>query len=221
MLAKLGVHDRCQQVGAGTAAGYRMERRGRLRNRLARAAREFLPHRLDHLIAARDALEALGNGLAEFGQHAAAARTLRRRWQHHALARQMRRQRRPYRLGAPERAHRRHLRRIGRSRRFVLRGGSLGFLELHLQLIEQLAAALRGRIEAITLQLGNQQLEMRHHCFGPGGAGLRLAAGRALGQQRNPQRLNVLGNRLRRIGHAGIESRCACRCTRIVGAGQS
>jgi hypothetical protein len=42
-----------------------MERRRRLRNRLALPAGEALAHRLDHLPLARDDLERLGNILAE------------------------------------------------------------------------------------------------------------------------------------------------------------
>ena len=52
MLAELAIDDRRQQVGSGAAARDRVERRGWLRDRLAGAAGELLPHRLDHLVGA-------------------------------------------------------------------------------------------------------------------------------------------------------------------------
>jgi len=75
MFAELAVHDRCQQVWTGAATRDRMKRRRRLGDRLARPARELLAYRLDHLIATRDALQGLGDRLAELGELAAAART--------------------------------------------------------------------------------------------------------------------------------------------------
>ena len=74
MLAEFGVHDRRQQVRTGAATRDRMEWRWRLGDRLAGAAGELLAHRLDHLVGARDALQRLGDGLAEFGELATAAR---------------------------------------------------------------------------------------------------------------------------------------------------
>jgi len=78
MLAELAVQDRRQQVRTSAATGDWMERRRRLRDRLAGPAREFFPHRLNDLVAARDALKRLGDSLTELGKLAAAARaTLR------------------------------------------------------------------------------------------------------------------------------------------------
>jgi hypothetical protein len=67
MLAELGVHDRRQQIRTGAAAGNDMEWGRRLCDRLAGPAGEFLPHRLDHLVAARNALQRLGDRLPKFG----------------------------------------------------------------------------------------------------------------------------------------------------------
>jgi hypothetical protein len=69
------------------SGGYRVEQRRWLGDLLARAAGELLPHRLDHLLAAREALERLGDRLAKLGEVAAAARALGRRRDHDALAR--------------------------------------------------------------------------------------------------------------------------------------
>src|SRR5580698_3570508 len=105
MLAELAVHDRRQQIRAGTATRDRVERCRRLGDRLARAARELLSHRLDHLVGARDALQRLRDGLAEFGELATATRATRRRRQDNALAWQMGWQRSANRLRAGERTN--------------------------------------------------------------------------------------------------------------------
>ena len=174
MLAEFAVHDRRQQIRTGASARDRMERGRRLGDRLARAAREFLAHRLDHLVGTGNALQRLGDGLAEFGELAAATRAARRRWQHDPFARQMCWQRATNRLRAGEGTHGRLIRRrVGGH--FILGRGGLEFLELHLQLIEQLAAALGRGTETIALHFGDQQFEMRDHRLGAGGAGFRFA----------------------------------------------
>ena len=67
-----------------------MERCRRLRDRLAGPAREFLPHRLDHLPLPRDHLQRLGDVLAQLRQPSAATgRAGTRRLDHHTLARQV------------------------------------------------------------------------------------------------------------------------------------
>ena len=191
MLAELGVHDRRQQVRTGAATRDGMERRGRLRDRLARPARELLAHRLDHLVGAGDALQRLGDGLAEFGELAAAAGAIGRRWQYDPLARQMSRQRAANRLRPREGTHGRLIRRrVGGH--FILGRGGLEFLELHLQLVEQFAAAFGRGAETVALHFGDQQLEMRDHRLGAGGAGFRLATRRALGRECSAQRVDVV-----------------------------
>jgi hypothetical protein len=135
MIAEFAVNDRRQQVRTGASARDGVEWGRRLGDRLTGAARELLAHRLDHLVAARDALQRLGDGLAEFGELATATGATRRRWQDDPLARQMCRQRATNRLRAGERTHGRLVRRRVGSCCILGRGG-LEFLELHLQLIE-------------------------------------------------------------------------------------
>ena len=78
---------------AGSAPGDRMERRGRLRDRLAGTAGELLAHRLDHLPLPRSALQGLCHRLAQLGERSAAARAFGRAGDNDTLAWQMRRQR--------------------------------------------------------------------------------------------------------------------------------
>ena len=82
--------DRRQQVGSRPAPRRRVERRRRLGYPLAIAARELLPHRLDHLPPARDHLQRLGHILADLRQplRPTAGAGSRPR-HHHPLARQM------------------------------------------------------------------------------------------------------------------------------------
>ena len=68
--------------------------------------------------------------------------------------------------------------------RGVLAGGGHQFAELELQLIEQPAAALGGGAVLVALEPGDQQLEVRHHRLGAGGARLGLAPGQLLGHER-------------------------------------
>ena len=88
MLAELLEQDHRQQVRPGEAARRHMERRRRLRDRLAVPARELLAHRLDHLPLPRDHLQRLGDVLAELRQlrRAAAGTALRRRRSRRARA---------------------------------------------------------------------------------------------------------------------------------------
>src|SRR6185437_4439075 len=60
MLPKLLEQDHRQQARPGQPSRNRMERRGRLRDRLAGSAREALAHRLDHFPLPRDDLQRLG-----------------------------------------------------------------------------------------------------------------------------------------------------------------
>ena len=161
MLAELRINDARQQVRAGPAPGDRVKRRRRLRDRVAGSAGEFLPHRLDHLVGPRDRFQRLGDALAQLAELAAAARAAGRRWHHHPLARQMRRQRPTHRLGTRERAHggraRSRLRRGG----LIFCGGGLHLLELHLELVEEFAAALGRGVEPVALEFGDEQLQVR------------------------------------------------------------
>ena len=67
MLAVLLEQDHRQQAGSRPASGHYMERRGRLADALAVAARELLAHVLDHLPLAGNDLQGLGHVLAQLG----------------------------------------------------------------------------------------------------------------------------------------------------------
>ena len=174
MLPELGFQDHRQQLRPGAAAGDRVERRRRLGDRLARPAGEPLPHGLHHLPPSGHHLQRFGHVLAQLGQLAPAARALGRARNHHPLARQMRRQRAAHRPAADGARARRQPLLVRAERRLVLGGCRLQFLELQLQLVQQLAAALGRGAEAVMLELGNEQLEMRHHRLGTRRARLRL-----------------------------------------------
>jgi hypothetical protein len=110
----------------------------------------------------------------------------------------------PHRLGTGERTHRRVAGCGGGD--FVLSRRCLEFLELHLQLVEQLATTFRRGAEPIALHLGNQQLQMRNHRLDIGRAGLELLPCRAFGQQRRLQRVDVIRKRLGCTAHKPSES---------------
>ncbi len=136
-----------------------MERRRRLGDLLARPAGELLAHGLDHLPLARHHLQRLGDVLAELGEPAAAARAGGRAGNHDALARQMRREGRAtgfLRVNGRQPSCPRPAAALGRD--LVLRRRRFQLLELQLQLVEQLAAALARMAVLLAPQLGDQQL---------------------------------------------------------------
>ena len=102
VIAELGVQDHRQQVRPCATPGDRMERRGRLRDRLAGTAGKLLTHRLDHLPLARHALQGLGDRLAQLGQSPTTARACGRAGDDDTLAGQVRRQRATHRLATHE-----------------------------------------------------------------------------------------------------------------------
>ena len=161
MLAELGIEDHRQQVRAGPAAGDRVEGRRRLGDRLAGAAGKLLPHGLDHLPLPRHHFQRLGDVLAQLGQLPAAGGARARRRDHDPLARQMRRQGSTHRTAT-------HEARAPPCRSAAALGGdrALGrvgfeFLELQLQLVEHLAAALGGLAILLAPELGDQEPQMR------------------------------------------------------------
>ena len=98
-----------------------------------------------------------------------------------------------------------HRRGIGIGNGFVFGGARFQLLELQLQLVEQ-AAALGGGPEPLAPQLGDQQLQMRHHRLGPRCPGFGLLPRRALGHQRRLQRVNLVRQKLGRR-HEAIVAR--------------
>ena len=128
-----------QELRSSAAARDRMRGSGRLRDRFAGAAGELFPHMLDHFPLRRHEFERLGDVLAQFAQHAAAARALRCRWFEDALARQLRGQRAASRF------------QFGRRRGWrgdfgggpILADGLHEIDQLQFELIEQSAASLR------------------------------------------------------------------------------
>jgi hypothetical protein len=155
----LAEQDVGQQVGAGPAAGNRMRRRGRLRDRLAGPARVLLPYMLDHLPLAWHQLQHLGHVLTQLVQHAATTRAGLRNGIDDPLARQVLGQR-PARWLAPlERPHCRALRHDDLQLGRVL-GQSLFQLEqLQLELAQQ-RATLRRLAISIVLKPGDRLLEL-------------------------------------------------------------
>ena len=192
MVTELAGQDHGQQVRARPAACDRMEGRRRLGDRLADAAGELLPHGLHHLPLPRDDLKGLGDGLAELGQPAAAAWTSCGTRNDHTFARQMFWQWRAYRSATQECANDTIRDRCGR----ILGCRRLQLLEFEFHLVEQLATALGGGAEPFVLQLGDQQLQMRHHRLGTRGTCFRLATRQLLCRKRGAQRLDVVRHRV-------------------------
>src|ERR1700740_1009696 len=87
MLTQFVEQDRRQKLGSDRAPRPGMERRRRLRDRLAIPTTELLPHCVDHLEPAWDLLQRRGHAFAELRQpRRPAAGTLRRSRQDHTLA---------------------------------------------------------------------------------------------------------------------------------------
>src|SRR5882757_9060267 len=116
-------------------------------------------------------------------------------------------QRTAYRLRAGEGTHGRLIwRRVGSH--FILGRGGLEFLELHLQLVKQFAAAFSRSAETIALHFGDQQLQMRDHRLRAGGTGLRFATRLLFGGERRAKCFGIGGNR---IGHRNDSTTIASR----------
>ena len=199
-----------QKVGPGAAAGDRMERRRCLTDRFAAAAGDLLADVLDDEPARRQALERLGDLLAQLAHRPAAAGTGGGRRVDDAGARQ----------GFGQRPARRLARRRGAAHRgrglfggpqfgggVGLGDGLLQLGQRQLQLLEP-GAALGGRTKPLPAQPGDLQLQpldfqvenpLRLLCRGC----LRLGfePGRALGDNHRVRFGKVGGQRLGRRHH--------------------
>ena len=121
----------------------------------------------------------------------------------------MRRQRPAHRLAADGATAGRQPFLVRIQRRLVLGGSRFQLLELQLQLVQQLAPALGRGAEPVMLELGDQQLEMRHHRLRARRARFRLAPRQPLGrkggtlvQQGRAERLDVVRDRVMGGRHA-------------------
>jgi hypothetical protein len=138
MLTKFVEQNRRQKLRPDIAPRRRMERRRRLRDRLAVPAGELFAHRVNHFEPARDLLQRRGDALAELRQpRRAAARTLRRSRQNDALPLDVVGIWLAHRPLALERAHGLRLFGCLLGDELILGRGRLELLQLQFQLIEQ------------------------------------------------------------------------------------
>ena len=201
MLTELLEHDHGQEARPRPSPGDDMEWRRRLRDLLAVAAGELLPHGLDHLPLARLCFQRPGHVLAEFAQAiAAAAFAGRRRIDHNPLAEKMIGERVALGALARKSGDRRRLGDRLLRRQFVFRGAGLQLLERERQLLDQTRRAFRSLPVYLALQLGDPQFLLgdQRHVFGRLGARDRQFGGnfqtlRALDDQRRLQGVDVIG----------------------------
>ena len=166
VLAELLEQDHRQKRRPGKAARRDMERRRRLRDRLAPPAGEPLSNRLDHLPLTGDNLERLRDVLAELRQlRRTAAGAAQRRRDHNPLGQQMLGERLPRRPPAFEGLDDSRGRRTLR-RQFVLRRVRLGVFQLHLQLVEKPLLAFRAHAIERAPKLFDLQLQSRNQRLG-------------------------------------------------------
>ena len=169
MLAEFLEQDHGQQVRPGKSPRRDMERRRRLRDRLAFPARELLAHRLDDLPLARDHLQRLGDILPELRQlRRPAARTTLWRGNDYTLARQMIGEwlaRRPLAL---ERLYRLRPGYRFLGRQLVLGRRRFQIFQLKFHLLQQPRFALRVTAVKSTPKLLDLELEMGDQRFRAG-----------------------------------------------------
>jgi hypothetical protein len=216
VLAELGLENHGQQVRPRPAAGNGVEWRRRLGDGLAESAGEPFADGLDDLPLDWLDLEHFGRILAQLRQLAATAGAGGRARDDHPLARQVGRQGCPHRLATGRLVRALAASVLGSILGLggVLAGGGDQLAELKFQLVEQLAAALQGGAVLVVLEPGDQQLEVRHHRLGAGGARLGLAPCQLLGRECGAQRGDVVGRWIRGGHHADGRARrrgCARR----------
>jgi hypothetical protein len=192
----LDQHHR-QEARSRKAARDRVERRRRLRDRLARPAAELLPHMLGHEPLPRHDIERLGDILADLGEFAAATtRTARRCRMNDAPTRQIGGKLAPRRL-APREAPHFDACRFGLG--LVLSRCRGQLLELQLQLIDEPLAALGTRTELLALHLRDHQLQVINQSLRTHQLGARL-------DQRRLQRISAVGKVISGPSHGGDTS---------------
>jgi hypothetical protein len=217
MLAELLEQDHRQKARAGEAARRDMERRRRLRDRLALPAGEALANRLDHLPPAVDDFERLGHVLAELRKLGRTAAGVLRRGDHEPLARMVGEllSNRPLALEGFDGGRGRGALR----RQLVLDRVGLRVLQLHFQLVEQSLLAFRAHAVERATQLLDLQLQPRDRGDGAGGGRLgldqigfslrrtRLARQphRSFGEDQRMRGDEIGGERINRVGHARRE----------------
>jgi hypothetical protein len=146
-----------------------MEWRRRLADCLAIPARELLPHRLDHLEAARDLLQRFRHVLAQLRQPCAAAAPADcRRLHHDAFTLNVIRKGFAHRPLAGEGAYGLRLRRRSLSRQFILARRRHQLFELQFQLVDQPLGALTAWAMLLALEFADLQLQIRDQRFGAG-----------------------------------------------------
>ena len=220
MLAELLEQDHRKKARAGEAARRDMERRRRLRNRLALPAGEALADRLDHLPPAGHDLEGLGHVLAELRKlRRTAARAVPRRGDDDPLARQMLRERlsrRPLALEGFDGGRGRGSFR----RQFILGRVGLGVLQLHFQLVDEPLLAFRAHAIERATQLFDLQPQPRDQRVGAGGGrlgvgqvGFRLRRAclarqprRSFGEDQRMRGDEIGGERINRVRHLRREA---------------
>ena len=188
-----------QQAGAGPAAFDRQGGHRHLRHSLAAAARQRRADVADHLEAAGDVVEYLGDVLADLAHRATAGRADLARLVHDLSARQMFGQGSPARRFLPQRRIALRCRR-GHGDDLWRGGGRLGLqlIKHQFQLLDDARDLLRRAAELLTPQtrdLDLQLLDLERLGLQPGlgGGQLSLAGGacRALGDQHPPQRVGI------------------------------
>jgi hypothetical protein len=226
MVVVLRDDDMGQQPGTGATAGNRVIRRRRLNHRVAGPAGEFLAPMADHLEAAGDIVECLGDVLADRSQRAAAARTGARRRMNYLFAGEMLGQWpacRFLRLGR-RLDHRRHR---GRACGQPLGLVGLDALDRQLELGDVARQLFRRPAELGALvarqpefQLGD--LGLRHHRIARQIGNHLLQRGEVVGQVLGGHRHARIAPDPQRIGMAkpGVESICRTGCPRADGINQ-
>ncbi len=175
MLSVLLEQHHGEKARAGKAARQHAERRRRLRDPLARPARELLPNVLQHLPLPRHHLERLAHVLAELSKPGRPAARARGRAGHDdPLARQMLRERLAGGPPAGERAVPSCRGRGPLGGELILRRRRLELLKFEFHLVQKARAALAALAVDFASHLLDREPQMRDQSLGAGSPALRL-----------------------------------------------